>query len=86
MGYKRISKSPFFVRFKKHYCPDCGQKLDVIKVSKIVNSRSPEAKHFDFHNVDNYMVGDVKFVWDEFECPECKIRFSIEAMKKIENN
>lgn len=81
---QRIFKNPFYVNFKKHYCIDCGELMGKIKVSKIVNSNSPEAKDFDFHTVDNYMIGDVKFIWTEFQCPKCKKQFTIDEMKRIE--
>jgi len=30
------------------------------------------------------MIGNVKFIWIEFQCPLCKTRFSIDEMKQIE--
>lgn len=72
------------MNFKKHYCIDCAEQVRKIKVSRIVNSNSPEAKDFDFHTVDNYMIGDVKFIWVEFQCPKCKRQFTIDEMKQIE--
>ena len=81
---QRIFKSPFYVNWKKHYCPECHERLKKIKVSKIVNSRSPEAKDFDFSTFDSYMIGNVKFIWTEFQCPACGKQISIDEMKKIE--
>lgn len=81
---QRIFRNPFYINFKKHYCIDCGELLEKLKVSKIVNSNSPEAKDFDFHTADNYMIGDVKFIWMEFQCPKCKKQFTIDEMKRIE--
>lgn len=83
---KRTWTSPFYVNWKKHYCPDCNTMLSKTMISKIVNSRSPEAKDFDFHTLDNYMVGDVKFIWTEFLCPNCGKQISIKEMKKIEKD
>ena len=70
-GYQRIYKDIFYLR-KAHFCPDCGTKLEKVAVSKVVNSRSPEAKNFDFSIDGVHMMGDVQFTWDEFECPNCK--------------
>lgn len=87
MKYKhvqRIFKNPFYVNLKKYYCPECNEILGKTKVYKIVNSNSPEAKNFDFHTVDNYMIGDVKFIWTEFLCPKCNRQISIDEMKHIE--
>ena len=49
-----------------------------------MNSRSPEAKDFDFSTFDSYMIGNVKFIWTEFQCPACGKQISIDEMKKIE--
>jgi len=89
MKYTHISKtwtSPFYVNCKKHYCPDCNTLLSKTKVSTIVNSNSSEAKDFDFHTLDNYMIGNVKFIWIEFLCPTCGRQISIKEMKKIEKD
>lgn len=80
---QRIYKDPFYVRFKKHYCPDCGAMLKIITTSKIVNSKSEDAENFDFEFGESFMIGNVKFIWDEFECPVCGRIFSIKEMKQI---
>lgn len=56
---KRIWSRPFFVNLKKHYCPVCGEELQKIKVSKIVNSKSEEAKDYDFSSPGGRWV----YVW-----------------------
>ena len=61
--------------------------MNVTTESKVVNSKSPDAKDFDFsldHDTD--MVGNIKFTWTVFECPVCKRRFSVKEMKQIEND
>ena len=70
-GVKREWSRPFWVRFKKHHCPACNALLTTIKVSKVVNSKSEEAKNFDFSSGDTYMVGNIKFIWTEFQCNVC---------------
>ncbi|HBL83376.1 MAG: hypothetical protein A2Y17_07985 [Clostridiales bacterium GWF2_38_85] len=82
---QRIFTSPFYLNFRKHYCPDCNIELNKIEVSKIVNSSSPEAKNFDFHTFENYMIGNVKFIWTELQCDKCRRTISISEMKRIEN-
>ena len=37
-----------YVFIKKHYCPICGEKLDVIKKSQIVIPGTEGAKKFGF--------------------------------------
>ena len=75
-GYKREYNDIFYFK-KYHFRPDCKTKLEKVPVSKEVNSRSSEAKDFDFSMGDTYAVGDIKFTWDEFECPNCKIAVAL---------
>lgn len=86
VGKKYSNNAIFYTVFKKHYCPVCGTKLTRIKTSKIVNSKSPEAKNYDFTLGDSFMVGDVEFIWKEFYCPTCKKRISIDEMRRIEKS
>lgn len=83
---KRIWSRPMFVNFKKHFCPSCGEKLQKIKISKIVNSQSEEAKNYDFSSSggDGYMIGNVKFIWTEFYCAKCDKSFSVNSIYQTE--
>ena len=70
---------------KNHFCPTCKGKVDIVDVSRIVDSRSEDAKSFDFsldHGTN--MVGKVEFHWKEFECRECAKHYTVAQMKKIE--
>ncbi len=73
-----------YVSMTKHKCPHCANILKTVKVSKVVNSNSPEAKDFDFDFSDITIKGDVKFIWKEFECPDCRAHFTVDELKKIE--
>ena len=66
--------SPFYVHWKEHICPKCGGKVELRYVSKTVNSKSPEAKDYDFSVGDTCYVGDVEFRTRCFYCPKCNIR------------
>ena len=44
-GIKWISGNPFYVHLRKHYCPDCYTQLGTIKIFRVVNSASEEAKN-----------------------------------------
>ena len=84
VGKKYVNNAIFYTIFKKNYCPACGTKLTRVKTSKIVNSKSPEAKNYDFSLGDSFMVGNVEFIWKEFYCPTCKKRIPIDEMRRIE--
>ena len=86
VGIKYINNAVIYTLFKKHYCPWCSEKLKLVKKSKIINSKSPEAKDFDFRLGDGFMDGNVKFVWKEFQCPICKTELTIEEMRRMERN
>ena len=83
-GVKREWSRPFWVRFKKHYCPVCKGLLTTINVSKVGNSKSEEAKNFDFSSVDTYMVGNIKFIWTEFLCSACEKTYSLHEIRESE--
>lgn len=76
---KCIWSRPLLMKLGKHFCPACGEKLQRVKISKIVNSKSEEAKDYDFSSFDGdtYMIGNVKFIWTEFSCSKCRKNFSI---------
>ena len=87
-GKKYINEDIVYVSFKKHYCPSCKTKLKTVKVSKIVDYNSPEAKDYNFEvrTAGNNLVvtGKVEFVRKEFECPNCHEHFSVKELKKSE--
>ena len=86
MGRKYFNNDIIYTIFKKHNCPKCGTLLNCVKVSKIVHSKSPEAKdfNFSFSGGDGYMIGNVKFIWKEFECSNCKQHYTVNELKSIE--
>ena len=84
-GYRFSAPDIFYTRFKKHFCPTCGTKLGFIRLSRVVNSESPEAKAYDFSGLDAFQRGNVKFLWDEFYCPECKKVITVRDLKSIES-
>lgn len=78
--------NPFYVHCKKHFCPKCGKKLELRYISKIVNSKSPEAKNYDFSVGDTFLVGDVEFRTRYFFCNTCQSSISFQDMKKYEKD
>ena len=76
--------NPFYVHWKKHICPKCGGKVELRYVSKIVNSKSFEAKDYDFSVGDTFLVGDVEFRTKYFYCPNCLLDISFQEMKDYE--
>lgn len=84
-NFKLIVKSPFYVNFKKHYCPQCKTLLRVVRASKTVWTDTPETEGMSFSMIGGvYQSGKVKLIWKEFECPQCCQRITVEKMKEIE--
>ena len=73
---------PFFVYFRKHFCPNCGNKLQREKVTVLVHSASEEAKNYDFDIADTTVKGYAKFIHLEFLCPVCDKNYTVREAKK----
>lgn len=70
---------------KKQKCVYCKSKLKRKKASKVINSKSEEAKNYSLHIHHNTMTGDINISWYEFECPICKKRFTLEELEALKN-
>lgn len=81
-GMRYSNDDIIYTMFKKHYCPDCNQRLKRIKEVKIIDAKSPEAKKYDLGN--ECRLGDLKLILVEFICPKCQKHYSIAKMKEIE--
>ena len=84
-GVKREWSHPIFC-IKKHYCPHCNEMLEKTKTETVVNSKSEEAKNYDFSQAggDGYMMGNIKFIRTAFRCNKCDKTYSIEDLLEIE--
>ena len=80
-GTKHTNDDVLYTVFKKHYCPECANRLLRKKVSKIVNSQSPSAKRYDFEVADMSIKGDMNFVHIEFYCSQCKKYYTVKEAK-----
>lgn len=86
-NHQWIVRAPFYVNFKKHYCPICQSLLKVVKVSKIISAGSHEAEKLglSYSMVGGvYHSGEINVTWKEFECSKCQNRISVDEMKAIE--
>lgn len=69
-----------YIYLKKHCCPECGGRVQVRYISKLVNAKSPEAKQYDFSS----LTGEIDLRTVYFYCPKCKQNISFEDMKNFE--
>ena len=63
----------FKVKFRKHNCYNCGEKLMIVKHRKVVDQKSEEAKYYDFDagGDGGIMVGPCEFIHKVFYCSKC---------------
>ena len=81
---QHIRHSVWYTLFKKHYCPSCSAKLHLIKKTKLIASNAPGANNYSGILSEVSPEENIRFIWNEFQCPNCKADFTIENMKKIE--
>lgn len=88
-NFQFIIRSPIYIFLKKHYCPQCSRLLKVIMSSREIIPGSEEADKLNlkFSMVGGmYQSGAVKIICNEFECPQCNTRITIDRMKEIEKH
>ncbi len=79
---------PLLMKWGTYFCPGCGGELEKIEASKVVNSRSEEAKNYDFSSPggDGYMFGNVKFIWTEYKCTVCDGQYTVDEVYQAEKS
>ena len=83
-GHSFKCEKPFYVFFKKHYCPHCKNKLTRKTVSEIINSETADKTKYDFDVAEITVKGNMKFTHIEFYCNQCDKYYTIKEAK--ENN
>ena len=63
--------NPFKLKFRKHCCYVCGEKLSIVKHNKIISQKSEEAKYYDFSIGRGAMIGACEFIHKVFYCQKC---------------
>ena len=81
---KKDTGNTVYMRLKKHNCPQCGEQLKVVKLKKVVKSNSKEAANFNFSACDKSLGEKVKFIWYEFKCKDCDVRYTEDQMRAHE--
>ena len=86
-NFQFLIRSPIYLYLKKHYCPQCSHLLKVIISSRVIypGLEESEQQNLDFSMVGGaYQSGAVKIMYNEFECPQCNCRITVDKMKEIE--
>ena len=80
-GYSFQCERIFYLLFKKHHCPACGNKLTKKTVSQVVNSDSPLAKRYDFEVADINVKGNMTFINIGLYCNQCNKYYTVKEAK-----
>lgn len=78
--------NPFYVHWKKHFCPKCGTRLIVRQHFKTIDCDSPEADPSHFNNEYVGYVDEVLYCFPYFFCDNCKFESSLKKMKDFEKS
>ena len=71
---------------KKHYCKECGTKVERLRVSEFVNAKWARKNmpgttmRGKFYSKDD----EIELIRYKFRCPNCKTEYTIEEMKVLE--
>jgi uncharacterized protein with PIN domain len=73
----------FFVFFKKHVCPQCGEQLEQSYTNEILPAKSKEARRYRRIG-DAVYFGDVELRTACFYCNKCKKNVSYQEVRANE--
>jgi DNA-directed RNA polymerase subunit M/transcription elongation factor TFIIS len=74
----------FYLRFKKHYCPKCGIRLEKVYSAKLINSDSEEIEKYGLKLKVKKKQGKIELRFGKFHCPQCNYEISFDDMKVFE--
>ncbi|MCL2230656.1 MAG: hypothetical protein FWC01_06130 [Treponema sp.] len=77
-------ESPIYVFLKMHKCPICDNKIIPKKIKRTINSKSIEAKNYDFSCGDSFLAGDTEFTLYIFYCEYCSKEYEIKEIMQHE--
>ena len=81
----RVFQAPYYVNFKKHYCPKCKELLGKVTESRVLHEGSDMLMELkEYMPSRNRPIGTVKYIWTEFRCPKCGRQFTVNTMKRVE--
>ena len=76
----------WFARKGEHFCPYCGELLQVAQESVIVdtNNKAVFAYYFGSYPGENDPQGNMYYTYDIFHCEKCDVNILVEFMKNHE--
>ena len=75
---------PFFVFFRKHHCPACGELMQRQKMKRTMTGGTLEAKQLcDYYHIFPDGDKDIMVMWYVFECRRCDVSYSEQKLFKM---
>ena len=85
MEYHLVVRHPFFVFFRKHHCPACGELMQRHKMKRTMTGGTLEAKQLcEDHHVFPEGGKDILIMWYVFECRHCDLQYSVNKLFEME--
>ncbi len=81
---KKDTGNLLYMRLLKHKCPCCSSPLKLVKMKKVLKSKTKEATNFNFTACSESLGEKVKFIWYEFKCRKCNMRYTEDTLRKLE--
>jgi len=82
----KVLVHPFFAKFKKHYCINCGKLLKISWITQFIHRDSPEAVGKDLAFGPTWLFRKpIKYTFAVFECTSCRYILSINDQYIIEH-
>lgn len=75
----------YFVFIQKHYCENCSSLLKGKMFSKVIKRDDPDAKNYDFTDMDGHKIyGNMRVGEYKFYCENCGKNYKTKDVKRYE--
>ena len=68
-----------------HFCSRCGRELEKVRRAEVLEKGSAlELELIRVYSITERRMGRTKYHWTQFHCPGCGIRYSIDDIRKTD--
>ena len=69
-----------------HFCARCGRELEKVRRAEVLEPGDELRQELEREYSLEGRLGCTKFHWTEFRCPGCGMRYSIDALREMEEH